>query len=243
MAPVLWLWLAIGCGESDPGNGGTGGATTKGGAGGSGNKGGAGGSGGSTAGTAGTTGHRVGDSCRSGSGVVVGSRNDCFRDDAFCEDLGDGTFCTGGLIPQPCPPGTHRSLPGAACIPDMVNGGAGGVDGAGGDTSNTAGLSGGGTHGGTDSDCVGPSGLPGKIVEDQTDCYLDDAFCVARSDGTWCTGGQPFICPPGQIRIDWGTCGSAGGAGAGGDGGSENGGASFAGAGGEEAGGTAGTTH
>jgi len=55
--------------------------------------------------------------------------------------------------------------------------------------------------------CASSSGLSGTIVESQSQCYLDDAFCELRSDGHYCTGGQPFTCPEGQVRIGWGSCG------------------------------------
>ena len=57
------------------------------------------------------------------------------------------------------------------------------------------------------ANCTSSSGLSGTIVESQSKCYLDDAFCEERSDGHYCTGGRPFVCPTGQIRTGWTSCG------------------------------------
>jgi len=65
--------------------------------------------------------------------------------------------------------------------------------------------------------CTSSSGLSGTIVESQSKCYVDDAFCELRSDGHYCTGEQPFVCPEGQVRTGWSSCGfPAGGGGQGG---------------------------
>lgn len=56
--------------------------------------------------------------------------------------------------------------------------------------------------------CTSRSGETGKVVESRGRCGLDDAFCEPIGDGHYCTGWMPFICPPGQKRIDWVTCGT-----------------------------------
>jgi hypothetical protein len=44
--------------------------------------------------------------------------------------------------------------------------------------------------------------LEGTIVGDMSECLLDDAFCVERPDGTWCTGPHPVPeCPAGSSEI------------------------------------------
>jgi hypothetical protein len=120
-----------------------------------------------------------------------------------------------------------------------VTGGRGGPDGGrstsdGGSSPGVGGQPGplGGAGGGSviGGGCSS-EGLPGVIVESQSRCYKDDAFCVPRADGTFCTGGKPFVCPPGQVRLTWLRCGypemggAGGGGGAGGEGGVAQGGA------------------
>lgn len=49
-------------------------------------------------------GHDAGvDAAVSCEGEVVSDRAGCLQDDAFCEPLGDGRYCTGPRAPQ-CPP-------------------------------------------------------------------------------------------------------------------------------------------
>jgi hypothetical protein len=44
--------------------------------------------------------------------------------------------------------------------------------------------------------------LEGTIVAEMSDCLFDDAFCVERPDGTWCTGSAPVPdCPAGSMEI------------------------------------------
>jgi len=60
--------------------------------------------------------------------------------------------------------------------------------------------------------CLSSSGLPGRIVANADDCLFDTAFCERRSDGHYCTGDQPLVCPTGQVAVGF-TCGAPGGAG------------------------------
>ena len=91
--------------------------------------------------------------------------------------------------------------------------------------------------------CTSSAGLPGMIVADQTNCYVDDAFCEPRGDGHYCTGAAPATCPLGQVRAGWG-CAAPGGAGGGassaGGGGSGGSGAAQGGTGGPGGGGMGG---
>lgn len=95
---------------------------------------------------------------------------------------------------------------------------------------------GGGDSGVLGQSCTSSSGRTGVVVESQSRCEVDDAFCEPRSDGFYCTGAMPLICPPGQVRVGWTSCGPSGGGGGGGaaavGGGSGPGGAGVAGAGG-----------
>lgn len=45
------------------------------------------------------------------------------------------------------------------------------------------------------------------IVASRDRCWVDDSFCVSIAGDLWCTGARPFICPQGQVRLDWSTCG------------------------------------
>jgi len=71
------------------------------------------------------------------------------------------------------------------------------------------------------------------IVADRSHCAVDDAFCEPIGDGRYCTGAMPFICPEGQVRTGWTSCGFApGGAGGGGHAGGAGGKGGAGGAGG-----------
>ncbi|HEY5960163.1 MAG TPA: hypothetical protein VIV60_26600, partial [Polyangiaceae bacterium] len=78
--------------------------------------------------------------------------------------------------------------------------------------ASTGGVAGGSSSGSETTEvgatCRSSSGLSGTVVESQSRCALDDAFCEAIADGHYCTGGSPFVCPAGQVRIDWMTCGT-----------------------------------
>lgn len=57
-----------------------------------------------------------GVSCR---GQIVDDCADCLQDDAFCEPLSDGRWCTGPAISE-CPWGSEPVAAGQACAPGHV---------------------------------------------------------------------------------------------------------------------------
>lgn len=159
----------------------------------------------------------VGTSCTSSSGesgTVVENQSKCYVDDAFCELRTDGHYCT-GASPLVCPEGQTRNGWTSCGFPSGGSGGGsdGGATsngGEGGQAESTAGgvAGGGGGHGDEiGASCTSSSGLSGTVVESRSKCYLDDAFCEQRSDGLYCTGGRPFVCPEGQVRTNWTGCG------------------------------------
>lgn len=154
-----------------------------------------------------------GDECRSSSGhegIVVHGHGECLIDDAFCEVLAGDLYCTGSVRSK-CRKGSDGE---SRCVPPNGTGGQGG-EGSGG--------SGSGGQSSVGNTCKSSSGRSGTIVASDSGCLLDDAFCEARGDGAYCTGSMPFLCPEGQVRIDWNSCGpdpnGLGGGGAGGEGG------------------------
>jgi hypothetical protein len=59
------------------------------------------------------------DAAVSCDGEIVSSRSGCVQDDAFCEPLGDGRFCTGVRVPR-CPP-NFAPIDKAATCPARTN--------------------------------------------------------------------------------------------------------------------------
>lgn len=116
-----------------------------------------------------------------------------------------------------------------------TGGAPGGTAASGGQTSSSSSGGNGSVFGGS---CSSSDGLAGTIVENQSGCLLDDAFCERRADGHYCTGSRPFVCPDGKVRTGMGSCGDpSGGAGQGGGtaaaGTSQSGGAATAGSSGQ----------
>jgi hypothetical protein len=52
-------------------------------------------------------------------GTIVDSSSECLQDEAFCRELPDGRFCTGGQAPQ-CPDGATPIAPGQPCPANMA---------------------------------------------------------------------------------------------------------------------------
>jgi hypothetical protein len=168
---------------------------------------------GGVAGGSGTEIIEVGATCWSSeglSGTVVDSSSRCYLDDAFCEPIDEVYYCTGGK-PFVCPQGQVRTGWSSCGFPTggTSSGGAGGNSG-GHSGASTGGVAGGGGTAMTElgATCTSSDGLTGTVVESQSRCYLDDAFCEAIADGHYCTGEKPFVCPPGQVRTGWTTCGT-----------------------------------
>ncbi|HEY5960293.1 MAG TPA: hypothetical protein VIV60_27255, partial [Polyangiaceae bacterium] len=118
-------------------------------------------------------------------------------------------------------------------------------EGGGQSGASTGGVAGGSSSGSETTEvgatCRSSSGLTGTVVESQSRCALDDAFCEAIADGHYCTGGAPFVCPSGQVRTGWTTCGFPSGGSSSGGATGNNGGQSGASTGGVAGGSSSGS--
>jgi len=131
----------------------------------------------------------VGDACTSSRGEPGVLAHACGGDDdAFCEAADAEEYVCVGSRPFTCPEGQVRTS-WTSCGPPPAEGGTGGQ---------------GPQVGG---ECTSSRNEPGIVVATQTGCLADDAFCEPTDGGGFCTGSRPFVCPEGQVRTGWTTCG------------------------------------
>jgi hypothetical protein len=142
------------------------------------------------------------------SGTVVDSQSKCASREAFCEPMTDGYYCT-GHEPFTCLPGQVRVAEAACESPLLVPGQATSATSVPSVDAATDAAADAGDAGDIDpgADCTSSSGLAGTVVDGLSKCAVDDAFCEQLSNGYYCTGSRPFICPPGEVQTDGFSCG------------------------------------